>query len=203
MSEPIRVAIDFASPAAYLALEPTRALESRLGRPFDWLPFGVPPLSAPKPSSAHDDRGARHRRIRAEYLARDLRRYAESRGLELGDLYREPDTTQASLGLLWLHRRAPARASDYAARVFERIWRENGSAGAAFVEKTLAGESAGFRAYAAGDGPAELAAVRSELEAAAVWSVPAFLVRGELFLGRQHLPMVEWLATGESGPAPI
>jgi 2-hydroxychromene-2-carboxylate isomerase len=45
--------------------------------------------------------------------------------------------------------------------------------------------------------------VRAELEAAAVWNVPAFLVGGELFIGRKHLPMVEWLATGRTGPPPI
>jgi 2-hydroxychromene-2-carboxylate isomerase len=104
MSEPVRVAIDFASPAAYLAVEPTRALESRLGRAFEWLPFSVPPLPKPKPASPDEDRGTRHARIRAEYLARDLRRYAESRGLELGDLHREPDVSAACLGVLWLRR---------------------------------------------------------------------------------------------------
>ena len=44
VSEPVRVAIDFKHPAAYLAVAPARALEARLGRTFDWLPLAVPPL---------------------------------------------------------------------------------------------------------------------------------------------------------------
>ena len=95
MSRAIAVCIDFKSPQAYLALAPTRALEARLGIAFDWRPFLVPPLSPPRAARADDDRGARHRRMRAEYLARDLARTAAARGLALGDLYRAPDTTAA------------------------------------------------------------------------------------------------------------
>jgi 2-hydroxychromene-2-carboxylate isomerase len=88
-------------------------------------------------------------------------------------------------------------------RVFDRIWRENAAADLAFVEEALGGEASGFRAWADSDGPREVAAVRAELEAVAVWSVPAFIVHGDVFVGRQHLPMVEWLATGQTGPPPI
>ena len=199
----VRVAIDFASPAAYLAIEPTRALESRLGRSFEWLPTSVPPLQKHDPATPGDERGARHRRIRAEYVASDLRRYAEARGIELGDVHRAPDTATAAFGLLWLRRRAPELASEYTTRVFDRIWRENAAADVRFVEKALGREAADFADYTASEGPGDLAAVRAELEALAVWNVPAFLVGDELFIGRQHLPMVEWLATGQTTAPPI
>lgn len=202
MSEEVRVAIDFKSPASYLAIAPARALESRLGRPFQWLPLDVPALPF-HPKARDEDRGARHRRLRAEYLANDLRRYAASRGLELGDPYRKPDTTHAALGLVWLGRRAPALAGDFVTRAFDRIWRDNAPADLAFVEQSLGGEAAGFRAWAAGEGPKELAALREELGPVAMWSTPTFLVAGDAFIGRAHLPMVEWLATGKTGPAPI
>jgi len=202
VSESVRVAIDFKSPASYLAIAPARALESRLGRPFEWLPLDVPGLAF-HPVVGNEDRGARHRRIRAEYLANDLRRYAASRGLELGDLYRKPDTVPASLGLLWLGARSPALASDYVTRAFDRIWRESAPADLAFVERSLGGDAAGFRAWADADGPKQLAELREELGPAAMWSTPTFLVAGDAFIGRAHLPMVEWLATGKAGPAPI
>jgi 2-hydroxychromene-2-carboxylate isomerase len=203
VSETIRVAIDFNHPAAYLAIEPTRALETRLGQTFDWLPYRVPPLPQPKPASPDDDRGARHSRIRSEYLARDLRRYAGARGIDLGNLYREADIQAASLGLLWIRRHAPGRAGEYVARIFDRIWRENAPADLAFIEAAMTSKTSGFHAYAANDGPRELAELRAEFEALAVWNVPAFIVGEELFLGRQHLPIVEWLATGRNGPPPI
>ena len=203
MSEPIRVAIDFKSPAAYLAIASTRALEDRLGLAFDWVPVSVPALTRPEPAAASEDRGARHRRIRAEYVASDLRRYAAARGLELGDVHRQPDTTAASLGLLWLRRGAPARASDYVACAFDRVWCEKARADLGFVETALADRANGFRAYAADEGPRELEAVRVELAAAGVWGTPAYLAGGDVFIGRQHLPMVEWLARGRRGPPPI
>lgn len=201
------VCVDFKNAHAYLAVEPTRALEALLGIAFDWLPLSVPPLLRPPAEKAGDDRGTRHRRIRAHYFEGDLRRYAESRGLELGDLYRSPDTTRASLGLLFARARAPERAGAFAERVFELEWRQG-----ADIAKPDAIDGAltqvgvdpgGFGAFAAGEGPAQLAAVQSELEALGLYTVPAYLVGGEPFLGRQHLPMIEWLLSGRTGPPPI
>ena len=131
--------------------------------------------------------------MRADYLANELRRYAESRGISLGEVHREVDTTAASLGLLWLRRSSPA-AGEYVAMVFDRIWRDHAEADLDFVKRSLGAGSNGFDAYAAGDGPRDLEAIREELSALGVWNVPAYLVADELFIGRQHLPMVERLA---------
>jgi 2-hydroxychromene-2-carboxylate isomerase len=200
----IAVCVDWKSPYAWLALEPTRALEARLGARFDWRPFVIPPLTRPAQARSDEDRGARHRRVRAEYLARDLERYAAARGLALGDPYRDVDTTLAALGLLWLRHEAPERAADYVARGFELVWKEGANvADPAVIEAALGAHAAGFREYAAGPGRDELAASQRELAEAGAWSVPAYLVDGEPFLGRQHLPMVRWLATGRAGPPPI
>lgn len=43
----------------------------------------------------------------------------------------------------------------------------------------------------------------SGLREMGVFDVPAYLVEDDLFLGRQHLPMIRWLLTGRRGPAPI
>ena len=204
MTERVTVVVDFKSPAAYLAIEPARALESRLGQTFAWLPLAAPGTGRAKAASPDEDRGARHRRIRTEYLDNDLRRYAADRGLDLGEVHREIDTTLASLGLLWLRERAPARAGDYVARVFDRIWRDNADpSNVAFVEAALGEAANGFSAYSNAAGPGELAAVREEMVSLGVWNAPAFLLHDEVFIGRQHLPIVEWLATGRSGPPPI
>ncbi len=203
-SASIAVCIDWKSPQAWLALEPTRALEARLGRAFDWRPFVVPALTPPAPARPDEDRGTRHRRLRAEYLARDLARYAAARGLTLGNPYRNPNIKLAALGLLWLRQRAPGRAGKYVARVFDLHWcRGADVADSAVIDAALGDDARGFRDYATGPGPDELAAHQRELVEAGVWSVPAYVVEGEVFLGRQHLPMVEWLATGRSGPPPL
>ena len=162
------------------------------------------PLSRPRPIGVGDDRSARHRSIRAAYVARDLERYARARALELRDLYRSPDVTRASLGLLWLRREAPQLAGDYVARVFELLWQRDADvAGAAVVESALGRDPSAFRAWAAKEGALELAANQRELVEAGAWNVPAYLLHGEVFIGRQHLPMLEWLLTGQTGAPPI
>jgi len=163
---------------------------------FDGLPCPRVPRNRPRVVVAGGHRGARHFRMRSEYVANDMRRYAESRGLDLGDADRSVDVTTASLGLLWLRRSAPSGAGVYVARVFDRIWRENAEPGLAFVEECLGASAAGFREYAADDGPREAEAIREQLASEGVWNVPAYLVGGELFIGRQHLPAVEFCLRG-------
>jgi 2-hydroxychromene-2-carboxylate isomerase len=190
----ITVCIDFKSPQAYLAIAPTRALEAKLGIAFDWRPLIVPALPKHEPS-ANEDRGARHKRMRAEYLARDLERYAAARGLRLSDPYRNPDTTAASLGLLWLRRKSPEAAAGYVERMFERLWQEDANiADPALVEAELGSLADGFARYAQGEGPEELSRSQRELLEAGAWNAPAYLAFGEVFIGRAHLPRLEWLA---------
>ena len=38
---------------------------------------------------------------------------------------------------------------------------------------------------------------------AGVFETPAYLVDGEVFLGRAHLPMVRWILSNRAGPPPI
>ncbi|HTO71259.1 MAG TPA: DsbA family protein [Myxococcota bacterium] len=200
----IAVCVDFKSPHSYLAFEPTRALERRLGIDFAWWPLVLPALPRPKPASPGDDRGARHRRARAEYLARDIARYAEARGLALGDVHRDVDTTLPAQALLFLRQTASERAGAFCARVFELVWKENANpADTSAIEAALGSASGGFRAYLERDAARELAENARALAEAGVWSVPAYLVDGDVFIGRQHLPMLEWLATGRAGEPPL
>ena len=84
-----------------------------------------------------------------------------------------PTRSAAALGLLWLRRRAPSRASSYVARVFELLWIEAADiADPAVIEGALGDRARGFRDYAAGPGPDELAAHQRELAEAGVSSVP-------------------------------
>lgn len=204
---PLSVCVDFKSPGCHLALAPTCALADELGVEVDWLPLLVPPLTLPRSPASDDDRGTRHRRARALYLERDLMRYAADRGLALGDVYRAPDASVAALGLLWVKARDSRAVRAYLDQVFERWGREilqlDDPAEIRAVFDELGTPSEDFEAYASGPGPAELAALQAGLRAAGVFGVPGYVVGGEVFLGRQHLPMIRWLLTGRSGPKPI
>ena len=190
----ISVAIDFKSPHAYLAIEPTCALADALGVAIDWQPFLVPPRKKDRPSAAEDDRGTRHRRFRAEYGERDLVRYATSRGFELRNLDRQTDSTLAAVGLLWVIHQVPALARPYIARVFDGHWRETldieDPGALALLLTEIGAPTSGFDTFVRQEGGAALDAIRTELVAAGAYDVPAYRVGGELFQGRQHLPLI-------------
>ncbi len=201
------VCIDFKNPKAYLALRPTFALEDELGIGFDWWPVPVSAMSRPQPEQPNEDRGTRHRRIRALYYARDLRRYASVYGLELGDLHRDPDVAVASIGMLWVKARAPNALRSYLSAVFERYWQERlqlDDVGAIeAVLRDVGADASGFRQYAGAEGRASFDAAAAGLRGAGIFDVPAYVLEGETFFGRQHLPMVRWLLTGKRGEPPI
>jgi 2-hydroxychromene-2-carboxylate isomerase len=201
------VCIDFKNPKAYLALRPTFALEDELGIGLDWWPVPVSAMSRPLPEQPNEDRGARHRRIRALYYARDLRRYAGVYGLELGDLHRDPDVTIASVGMLWMKERAPQKLRAYLNVVFERYWQEHlrldDINAIEAVLREVGADASRFPQYAVTEGRASFETAAAGLRAAGIFDVPAYVVEGEIFFGRQHLPMLRWLLTGKRGEPPI
>lgn len=201
------VCIDFKNPHCYLAFEPTVQLASQLGQSIEWSPFLADPLSPPSRVSESDDRGTRHLRFRGEYVARDIERYARFRGLRIEDLYRQPDSSVASIGLLWANRQSAEIQRRYVEATFVRYWRrELDLADADAVRAVLraAGADVGsWDDYAQGEGPVELDALQTKLRAAGVFAVPSYLLAEEIFLGRQHLPMIRWLLTDKQGAPPI
>ena len=84
---------------------------------------------------------------------------------------------------------------------FERFWkRELDIEDAAVVIGVLAEAGAptrGLADYLGGEGKAEVAAVCRAAEARGVFGVPSFILDGELFWGREHLPDIrDRLAAG-------
>ncbi|HTK97286.1 MAG TPA: DsbA family protein [Pseudomonadales bacterium] len=201
------VYIDFKNPKAYLALRPTFALEDELDIAFDWWPVPVSAMSRPQPEQPNEDRGTRHRRIRAGYYERDLHRYASVYGIELADLYRNPDVAVASIGMLWVKERARESLREYVDAVFGRFWQQRLALDDAGAIEALIGEfgvdTAGFQSYASGEGRASFERTAAALREAGIFDVPAYVVEREIFFGRAHLPMVRWLLTGKAGEPPI
>jgi 2-hydroxychromene-2-carboxylate isomerase len=187
-------AIDFKNPYAYLAIAPALALADELGIAIDWLPMALSQGNTPGPANTGNDRGSRHRRIRAEYIDRDVLRYAADRGIELRGLHRETDSTVAAIGLLWAKRQGPSIARAYVESVFERYWREainlEDERAIAGLLTEIGASVSGFEAFVTGEGRAELARIQSELRDAGVFEVPSYIVNGEVYLGRQHLPLI-------------
>jgi 2-hydroxychromene-2-carboxylate isomerase len=203
----VTVYIDFKNPKAYLAKDATFALEDELNVAFDWQPIRLSPLTRPVPARDDDDRGTQHRRLRAQYHEHEHRRYAARSGLRLGDLYRNPDPTIAGIGLLWSNSQSRAIARRYVDAVFARYWAEQldlaDASAIAGVLRDVGADVTGWDEYVAVDGRAAIADVQQRLSGAGVFDVPAYVVEGDVFFGRQHLPMIRWILSGRIGTPPL
>jgi len=204
---PLSVLLDIRHPFAYLALHPAAALAGELGIEINWLPLRVPPLTPPSAPAPDDDRGTRHRRYRAQALAREIETYADAQGLVLREYYRDGDPAAVDLGWLWVRERHPEQLFAYLAEAFRAYWTlaldPSDEAAVAALVASLGGDGGAFRAWCGDDGPATAAALAAELRERGLFGVPGYLVEDEVFLGRQHLPMIRWILEGRSGPVPI
>jgi 2-hydroxychromene-2-carboxylate isomerase len=203
----LSVLLDLRHPLAYLALHPTIELARDEGLEINWLPVRVPPLRAPSMARPDDDRGIRHRRSRAEAIAREIETYANAQGLVLRDYYRNADPTAAYVGWLWLRERRRERLEDYLVEVFRAYWAlefdpADNSAISRIIED-LGADSTGFEAWAVDRGPASVSALAEELSERGLSGAPVYLIDDEVFLGRQHLPMIRWMLHAREGPGPI
>ena len=121
--------------------------------------------------------------------------------MKLGDPYRAPDSTAAGAALLWVKERAPDLVSPFLLSTFERYWSETldieDSAALQELVTDLGAPMGDFKEYISGPGLAECQALGASLRAAGGLSVPTYWVGGEPFLGRQHLPMIRRLLTGQ------
>jgi 2-hydroxychromene-2-carboxylate isomerase len=203
----LSVLLDLRHPLAYLALHPTIELARDEGLEINWLPIRVPPLKMPSTARPDDDRGIRHRRIRAEAIAREIETYADAQGLVLRDYYRDADPTAAYVGWLWIREHRLERLEDYLIEVFRAYWAleldpANESAISRIIED-LGADAAGFTTWALDRGLARASALAEELHERGLAGTPAYLIDDEFFLGRQHLPMIRWMLGGSEGPGPI
>ena len=202
MHSALSVVIDFKNPYSYLALGPTCALTNELGIVTDWLPFLVSPWRKRSPSPG-DDRGACHRRYRAEYAESEVLRYAAARGLTLRGLYRESDATLPGIGLLWTKRSRASMTQAYVQRVCEQYWREeldleDHGAIRQLLEQ-IGVPVRGFDTFVNHDGLAEIERVQSELREAGIFDVPAYRLGSDVYMGRQHLPVLRSLLARRRG----
>jgi 2-hydroxychromene-2-carboxylate isomerase len=199
--------LDVRHPLAYLALHPAIALADELGIEINWLPLLAPPLNAPSQPCEGDDRGARHRRYRAQAIAREIEIYGAAQGLVLREYYRDGDASALDLGWLWLRERSPDRVASYLAEAFRAYWALELDPSSEEAVAALVGTSGGdvheFRDWCGSDGPAEARDLADDLRERGLYGVPCSLVEDEVFLGRQHLPMIRWILEGRGGPVPI
>jgi 2-hydroxychromene-2-carboxylate isomerase len=200
MPEPrvVTVYIDYKSPYAYLAKDPACELARDYPVTLDWLPY-VLEIPSFLGSAKLDESGRvveenrnPHQWRRVKYSYMDCRRQARRRGLVIRGTQKIWDSTLAGAGLLYAKRQGEAVLRRYNDLTFERFWkRELDIEDPAVIAAVLAeagAETAGAAAWLANDGRREVERVSREAEAIGVFGVPSFVLDGELFWGREHLP---------------
>ncbi len=208
--EPLVVYIDLKSPYAYLAIDPTRAMARSVGVAIDWRPFTLD-IPSYLGSAKLDDKGKVATSQRSEqqwsgvrYAYMDARRYANLTGKIIRGTVKIWDSSLAGISMLWAKR--SGRLEDYLDEAYPRFWRrELDIEDVGVIEGVLADAGVrtdGFRAYAVGPGRAEHDELNEAAFAAGVFGVPTYLVGGEMWFGREHLPRVAWLLSGREGPPP-
>jgi 2-hydroxychromene-2-carboxylate isomerase len=125
----------------------------------------------------------------------------------LQDPYRSPDSTAAAIGLLWCTSQSAELTRRYVDSAFARRWGgplDLASAAAiGALIRDVGGDTRGWIDYAGAAGHAALEQTQQRLGEAGVFDVPAYLLGDEVFLGRQHLPMLQWILTGRRGEPPL
>jgi 2-hydroxychromene-2-carboxylate isomerase len=203
----LTIVLDIRYPQSYLALHPAAALARSLGVDVDWLPLPVATLKPPSTGAASDDRGVRHRRHRARLIASEIDTYSNIQGLVLRDYYRDGDADVLNLGWLWIRERLPQQLEAYLSEAFRAYWALEldpaDEARVVTLVESFGGDGKVFLSWLATEGPAVSRALVDELQKRGVFAVPTYLVDDEVFLGRQHLPMIRWILAGRTGQAPI
>ena len=196
----VTVYTDYKSPYAYLAKDPTYEMAAECGATLDWLPYtldipsylGSAELGPDRQVIAENRTAHQWRKVRYAYM--NARREANRRGLTLRGTQKIWDSSIAAIGLLWAKQQGETVLRGYSDRTFERFWRRDlNIEDPAVVEAVLqeaGAETAGFADYLAGPGRAEHNAIRAAAEEAGIFGVPSYVVDGELFWGREHLPAI-------------
>ena len=208
---PVIAYFDFKSPYAYLAKDPTWRLEAEFGIQVDFRPLtlNIPSYLG---SAKVDDRGAVVENNRTprqwqgvRYAYHDAKRYARARGMTLYGPRKIWDSSCAAIGLLWVY---PHRAvlQRYMDLVYERFWKRELDIECpqtiADVIAEAGGDGAGFPDWQADDGRRRHDELQAQLHPAGLFGVPSYVVGGEVFFGREHLPAVRWLLGGRRGAPP-
>ncbi len=203
----LSVLLDLRHPLAYLALHPAIEFGASMAIEINWLPLTAPTLSPPTSPQPSDDRGILHRRHRARAIAREIETYSRTQGLVVRDYYRKANADAGNLGWLWMRERHRDRLQSYLTELFRLYWSVQLDASsvdqiAALLESLNAG-GAFFSKWCIDEGPSMANALADELRGLGMFQVPTFAIDAEIFIGRQHLPMIRWVLDGRSGPIPI
>lgn len=209
---PVIVYIDIKSPYAYLAVQPTRELERELGVKFDWRPF-VLDIPSYLGSASLDDSGDVAEQSRSteqwagvKYAYADCRRYANLSGMTIRGTVKIWDTNLVSTAMLWAKQHSHQALDKFIDLVYVPFWKreldiDNVSLIKGLLDRAGA-DGSGFLSWANREGFAINQKLQEDVFNAGIYGVPSFIVDGQMYFGREHLPRVRWHLGDQAKPAP-
>ena len=209
---PLIVYLDFKSPYAYLAKDPSWQLEHDFDIAIDWRPLTLDIPSFLGSAKVNDaGRVVEENRTPGQwqgvrYAYMDAKRYARLKNILIYGPQKIWDSSLASIGMQWAKQAGRGVLRAYMDIVYERFWRRELDIEDAVVVAAAVAEAGGdgqeYLDYLAGEGRAEHDVLQARLHDAGVFGVPSYVLDGEVFFGREHLPAVRWILGGRRGPAP-
>lgn len=183
--------IDFKSAAAYLALKPTLALAERRGLEIEWCPFATVERDVPK-LGQQETVGESHRRVRAASQRALAIKYAAHQGIDLR-FPSELGATDLALGVL---AELSGDRLPFIRAAFEAYWKEHRDLNDPQVVVQLLRDSQKNPSLKPASARAAFIAAQAAAEDAGIVGAPAYVIDGQIFVGREHLPWIEEIALG-------
>ncbi len=193
--------IDFSSLETWLSIEPTRRLQVETGVGIHFLPLLRKPRTVVKDPGTDDDPlavyKARRARARREFSQRELERSCEHLGItpEQGRFTFDPEPAASVLLQLCRQETDAGMIWDFVESVFSMAFRENREVDGRAIS--------GIPGMPMPGDPNQLDLVQAGLEEAGIFLSPAYVYSGEIFQGRQHLPLLRWMMSGREGEPPV
>lgn len=183
--------LDFKSAASYLALGPTIALIEETGVKANWLTFSSRPFTIPVEQS-EETVGERHRRVRAIARRDTHLHYAAMQNLDMSfaDQPKGSETALAALAAL------DCDPVPFIRSAFSAYWKEQKDLDDQLVIEQIL-KQCGLDQPDWSDAFSKLNDIRQQAEDQKIFETPSFLIDGQLFLGREHLPWVRSIITGK------
>lgn len=187
----LTIYIDFKSPASYLSFKPALALLDRHKISVKWLPFRTRQETIPELQTS-ETRGDTHRRVRAIARRDTHLLYADAQQTAMAFPSTPGETDMALAALLTIEE----SREEFIQAAFEAYWKDNANLNNAEVvsqllDKTNANIAAGDNVFDI----QQLDECQLTAEAAGVVEAPAFIIDGQIFIGREHLPWIEKIIT--------
>lgn len=182
----IKAYIDFKSLECFLAIDPVIALAGEFGFTIDWTPFSSHPRALPT-KVANESVTQTHHRVRAASEHRLRHHYATVRGFDVKDISATQDSTKALIRL----NQIPGDRTEFVKQAFEACWlRDLDLNNSELLDEICANSSVKHDST-----KVDFSKTQTLAEEAGLFDAPTFVINGQLFMGRAHIPWMRQLLT--------